>query len=79
VRVSFSKQRLREKIVFYVAELSILLQPINTAAAKTMIVCFTVTPKTGGKKSDKRILAEACRTSKKSKLSAIIGALRASA
>jgi hypothetical protein len=84
VRVSFSKQNAFEKkIVSYVAELNILLQPtialINTAAAKTVIVCFTVTPKTGGKKADKRILAEACRTSKKSKLSAIIGALRASA
>jgi hypothetical protein len=41
---------------------------VNTAAAKTVIVCFTVTPKIGGKKSDKRILAEACHTSKKSKI-----------
>jgi hypothetical protein len=81
-RLLSKQKRVREKTISYFAEVNISCRRRWCSLIlrrQTVIVCFTVTPKTGGKKSDKRILAEACHTSKKSKLSAIIGALHASA
>jgi hypothetical protein len=44
---AFKAERVREKNISYFAEVNILLQPtmalINTAAAKTVTVYFTVT------------------------------------